>query len=61
MCSTSEEGVLRRWKEYFQELLNEENETEHRNEESEIIRKRVDQIRKDEIRKALNQPLGNTS
>ena len=47
----SEESVLRRWKKYFEELLNEENEREHRNEEPEKIRKRVDQIRKDEVRK----------
>ena len=47
----SEESVLRRWKKYFEELLNEENEREHRNEEPEKIRKRVGQIRKDEVRK----------
>ena len=39
---------LRRWKEYFEELLNEENEREHRKEEPEIIRERIDQVRKDE-------------
>ena len=31
--------------------MNEENEREHRKEETETIRKRVDQIRKDEVRK----------
>ena len=44
--------MLRRWKENFEELLNEVNERECRKEEPEIIRKRVDQIRKDEVRKA---------
>ena len=29
---TSEESVLRRWKEYFEELLNDKNEREHRKE-----------------------------
>ena len=33
---------------YFEELLNEKNERERRNEEPKKIRKRVDQIRKDE-------------
>ena len=52
---TSEESVLRRRKECFKELLNEENEREHRNEKPEKSRKRVDQIRKDEVRKALKK------
>ena len=38
---TIEEGVLRRWKECYQELLNEENERDCRKEEPEIIRRRV--------------------
>ena len=44
---TSEESVLSRWKRYFEKFLNEENQREHRNEEPEKIRKRVDKIRKD--------------
>lgn len=52
---TSEESVLRRWKEYFEELLNEENSRERRKEEPERIRKKVDQFRKDEVRKALKR------
>ena len=38
---TSKEGVLRRWKKYFEEL-NDENKREHKKEKPEIIRKRVD-------------------
>ena len=37
------------------ELLIEKNERKHRKEKPEIIRKRVDQIRKDEVRKALKR------
>ena len=44
--TTSEESVLRRWNEYFEELLNKENDKECRNEEPEKIRKRVEQISK---------------
>ena len=36
-------------------MLNKENERERRKEESEIIRERVDQIRKDKVRKALKR------
>ena len=53
--STNEEGVLRRWKDYFEELLNEDNEKEHRKEEPEMIGKRIAQIRKDEVKTALKR------
>ncbi|KAK3524753.1 hypothetical protein QTP86_002469 [Hemibagrus guttatus] len=50
---TSEESVQRRWKEYFEELMNEENEREKRVEEVNSVEQKVDKIRKDEVRKAL--------
>ncbi|KAK3552730.1 hypothetical protein QTP86_021110 [Hemibagrus guttatus] len=52
---TSEESVQRRWKEYFEELMNEENEREKRVEEVNSVEQKVDKIRKDEVRKALKR------
>ncbi|KAK3543928.1 hypothetical protein QTP70_031839, partial [Hemibagrus guttatus] len=52
---TSEESVQRRWKEYFEELMNEENEREERVEGVNSVEQKVDKIRKDEVRKALKR------
>ncbi|KAK3569080.1 hypothetical protein QTP86_022114, partial [Hemibagrus guttatus] len=52
---TSEESVQRRWKEYFEELMNEEDEREKRVEEVNSVEQKVDKIRKDEVRKALKR------
>ncbi|KAK3524774.1 hypothetical protein QTP86_004220 [Hemibagrus guttatus] len=52
---TSEESVQRRWKEYFEELMNEENEREKRVEGVNSVEQKVDTIRKDEVRKALKR------
>ncbi|KAK3552006.1 hypothetical protein QTP70_031600, partial [Hemibagrus guttatus] len=52
---TSEESVQRRWKEYFEELMNEENEREKRVEEVNSVEQKVVKIRKDEVRKALKR------
>ncbi|KAK3546604.1 hypothetical protein QTP70_030475, partial [Hemibagrus guttatus] len=52
---TSEESVQRRWKEYFEELMNEENEREKRVEGVNSVEQKVDKIRKDEGRKALKR------
>ncbi|KAK3515358.1 hypothetical protein QTP70_018753 [Hemibagrus guttatus] len=52
---TSEESVQRRWKEYFEELMNEENEREKRVEGLNSVEQKVDKIRKDEVRKALKK------
>ncbi|KAK3523836.1 hypothetical protein QTP70_010447 [Hemibagrus guttatus] len=49
---TSEDSVQRRWKEYFEELMNEENEKEKRVEGVNSVEQKVDKIRKDEVRKA---------
>ncbi|KAK3537553.1 hypothetical protein QTP70_013786 [Hemibagrus guttatus] len=51
---TSEESV-QRWKEYFEELMNEENEREKRVEVVNSVEQKVDKIRKDEVRKALKR------
>ncbi|MCJ8728282.1 hypothetical protein PDJAM_G00002700 [Pangasius djambal] len=52
---TSEESVQRRWKEYFEELMNEENERENRVEGVTSVEQKVDKIRKDQVRKALKR------
>ncbi|KAK3535940.1 hypothetical protein QTP70_021240 [Hemibagrus guttatus] len=52
---TSEESVQRRWKEYFEELINEENERGKRVEGVNSVEQKVDKIRKDEVRKALKR------
>ncbi|KAK3543139.1 hypothetical protein QTP70_011674 [Hemibagrus guttatus] len=52
---TSEENVQRRWKEYFEELMNEEYEREKRVEGVNSVEQKVDKIRKDEVRKALKR------
>ncbi|MCI4382168.1 hypothetical protein PGIGA_G00260670 [Pangasianodon gigas] len=52
---TSEESVQRRWKEYFEELMNEENEREKRVEGVTSVEQKVDKIRKDEVRNALKR------
>ncbi|MCJ8729767.1 hypothetical protein PDJAM_G00110730 [Pangasius djambal] len=52
---TSEESVQRRWKEYFEELMNEENEREKRVEGVTSVEQKVDKIRKDEVGKALKR------
>ncbi|KAK3530793.1 hypothetical protein QTP70_002820 [Hemibagrus guttatus] len=51
----SEESVQRRWKEYFEELMNEENEREKRVEGVNSVEQKVVKIRKDEVRKALKR------
>ncbi|KAK3569633.1 hypothetical protein QTP86_002580 [Hemibagrus guttatus] len=52
---TSEESVQRRWKEYFEELMNEENERGKRVEGVNPAEQKVDKIRKDEVRKPLKR------
>ncbi|KAK3524731.1 hypothetical protein QTP86_001890 [Hemibagrus guttatus] len=52
---TSEESIQRRWKEYFEELMNEENEREKRVEGVNSVEQKVDKIRKDEVRRALKR------
>ncbi|KAK3541252.1 hypothetical protein QTP86_017942, partial [Hemibagrus guttatus] len=61
MCSKLEllriemESAQRRWKEYFEELMNEENEREKRVEGVNSVEQKVDKIKKDEVRKALKR------
>ena len=52
---TSEDDVLCRWKEYFDKLINEENEREMRLENAEPVNKEVKQITKEMVRRALKR------
>ena len=40
----SSEAVLNRWKEYFEKLINEENDREQRTEEVEVVNKEVNYV-----------------
>ena len=52
---TSVERVLRQWKEYFEELMNGENERGRRLDEAEIVNQEVQQISAEEVRAAMNR------
>ena len=41
---TSEDSVMRRWKEYFEELMNVENEREERTDRAEAVNQEVPPI-----------------
>ena len=49
------EAVLKRWKEYFEKLMNEENNREPRREEAEVVNKEVNWISKEEVKNALRR------
>ena len=49
------EAVLKRWKEYFDKLINEENNRDPRTEEAEVVNKEVNCISKEEIKNALRR------
>jgi exonuclease III len=52
---TDASSVLGRWKEYFEGLMNEENEREEREEEVTAVDQEVETISKDEVRRALKR------
>ncbi|XP_061629993.1 uncharacterized protein LOC133478218 [Phyllopteryx taeniolatus] len=52
---TGASSVLARWEEYFEELMNEENEREGRVEEASVVDQEVAMISKGEVRKALKR------
>ena len=49
------EAVLKRWKEYFEKLMNEENNRDARTEEAEVINEEVNCISRDEVKNALRR------
>ncbi|XP_033097631.1 uncharacterized protein LOC117101709 [Anneissia japonica] len=50
---TDQVSVLKRWKEYFERLMNEENEREQRAEEVDVVDHHIPQISEYEVREAL--------
>ncbi|XP_051806753.1 uncharacterized protein LOC127534762 [Acanthochromis polyacanthus] len=52
---TGANSMMGRWKEYFEELMNEENERERRVEEVTVVDQEVAKISKDEVRRALKR------
>ena len=49
------EAVLKRWKEYFEKLMNEENNRELQTEEAEVVNKEVNCISRKEVKNALRK------
>ena len=52
---TSKESVLRRWKEYFEGLMDEGNEREGRLDDVGIVNEEVQWISKEEVRAAMKR------
>ena len=49
------EAVLKRWKEYFEKLMNEENNRNPSTEEAEVINEEVNCVSKEEVKNALRR------
>ena len=49
------EAVLKRWKEYFEKLMNEENHRDLRTEEADMVNEEVNCISREEVRNALRR------
>ena len=49
------EAVLKRWKEYFEKLTNEENNREPRTEEAEVVNEEVNCVSREEVKNKINQ------
>ena len=49
------EAVLKRWKEYFEKLMNEENNRDHRTEEAEVVNEEVNYVSRKEVKNALRR------
>ena len=49
------EAVLKRWKEYFEKLMNEENKKEPRTEEAEVVNEKVNCVSRKEVKNALRR------
>ena len=47
------EEVLKRWEEYFEKLMNEENNRDPRTEEAEVINKEVNCVSREEVKNAV--------
>ena len=49
------EAVLKRWKEYFEKLMNEENNRDPRTEETEVFNEEVNCVSREELKNVLRR------
>ena len=49
------EAVLKRWKQYFEKLMNEENNRDRRTEEAEVVNEEVNCFSREEVKDALRR------
>ena len=49
------EAVLKRWKEYFEKLMNQENNREPRTEEAEVVNEEVNCVSREEVKNTLRR------
>ena len=49
------EAVLKRWKEYFEKLMNEENNRDPRADEAEVVSKEVNCVSREKVKNALRR------
>ena len=49
------EAVLKRWKEYFEKLMNEKNNRDPRTEEPEVVNKEVNCVSREEVKNAVRR------
>ena len=49
------EALLKRWKEYFEKLMNEENNRKPRTEEAEVVNEEVNCVSREEVKNALRR------
>ena len=49
------EAVLKRWKEYFEKMMNEENNRDPRTEKAEVVTKEVNCVSREEVKNALRR------
>ena len=49
------ETVLKKWKEYFEKLMNKENNREPRTEEAEVVNEEINCISREEVKNALKR------
>ena len=52
---TSSEADLKRWKEYFEKLMNKKNDREPRTEEVEVVNEEVNCVSREEVKNALRR------
>ena len=49
------EAVLKRWKEYFEKLMNEENNRDSKTEEAEVVNEEINCVSREEVKNALRR------